>query len=232
MLNKTLSLLNYCNDAYYISSSSNPSVIKTFKYSITEGLIIENVNPVSKKKQLVIAISGTKNLKHWFVNSKLHLSSLKKNSNEKVHSGYLRAAILIYRTLKELKLLDKKYESIICCGHSKGGATASILNILLVLHYKFSTNHVCFRVASPKIGNIFFFNLENNLLKSNVITLYSYVNNLDIVPKIPFYGYYTNIQTKLSSSLFNLFKSHSLKTYYNILSKNEKTSRASQYSNL
>lgn len=248
------SLLDYTYYAYTVKDSPNLlSILKGnfFSFKYTQGFYFIN------KDDLIIGISGTKNLDHWLTNLKVHRRPFKPsifatfiysafNLNPTVHSGFYRAAELIYRELRDKDLLNSNvlspYSRIIICGHSQGGAIGSLLSQLIGNHLlrdaytdlladKHRNNKktiTVFRVGCPKIGDLDYTLTELKVPFGDYI---SYNIKLDIVPNLPLRGYCNNRNThKLDMSWNSLDRSHSLDTYRNII-LNQERKNVYSYSN-
>ncbi len=162
----------------------------------------------STNDTLFIIFRGTLNLEDWlsdatyqqnsYIESKESTNSqisvnyrvAKKNTNGQTALSYIELPASIhkgfYTIYNKMKtpLLDKlaeldptKTKNIVISGHSLGSSIATICAVdLYSLGYK---NCVTYVFASPRVGNEKFSNIVKN------ITLYSIMNNLDVVPAMP-----------------------------------------------
>lgn len=228
-------LLDYTKLAYDIKKDSRIlSLFKgdTFYFNYTQGFYL------FKRDELVIGVSGSQTFDHWLLNLKLHQRKFKQatvnmnmlrrfNISPYVHTGFYRAALLIFRKLRDDGVLDNKISIIKICGHSKGGAIASLL-ALLIQNFKYKQDNsfyrffddriLVFRVGCPKIGNEDYAKVEEKSIYKN-IEWHSFSNQLDPIPRLPFIGYVSSkIKNQTVSGPWHLFfKAHSLKLYQELI---------------
>ncbi len=126
--------------------------------------------------------------------------SVNADNTYEVHAGFYFYVNEVYKLLKEkiFELLNEKERHIIVCGHSLGGASASLCSLYLdnmeifknskkYLKEKFSS-HRTFTYGSPRVFS------DSKLLKDKARKLlhFRHVNNQDLIPMVPpeFAGYH------------------------------------------
>jgi hypothetical protein len=133
-----------------------------------------------------------------------------------IHEGFYNAFNSV--SISVTKLLDDK-KPVIVCGHSYGGALATIASYILTIN-GYNVVRV-YTFGSPRVGDGTFAKLYNKKLAKVTLRI---VNNNDIVPRIPFkfmilpLGYYVHVETgyyittegklKLGVSYFRDFGDH------------------------
>ncbi len=122
-------------------------------------------------EDLIIAFRGTEP-KQWS-DVKADLLALKRKSNTegKVHLGFLREINKLWKRIEE-ELEDKKHQ-IWICGHSLGGAMATLCASRLV-----DLVPILYTYGSPRVGGPLF-------VKQCDVEHHRYRNNNDIVPTVP-----------------------------------------------
>ncbi len=108
--------------------------------------------------------------------------------------------------------------SMTICGHSLGGALATLLALDVAANTKLPTPTV-YTYASPRVGNPQFADTYNQLLTNT----YRFVNRMDIVPKLPTQPPYAHVLGlyELNPMLkvkWDIFCEHHLTTYLYLLS--------------
>lgn len=104
----------------------------------------------------------------------------------KVHSGFLTAVRSLWKPLIEeiQKRLDQSEKNVVSkiyfCGHSKGGAMASLAAFLFNLDPSLPNVTAVYTFASAKVGNSAFRDAYNRYINQT-----SYESYLDIVPFLP-----------------------------------------------
>lgn len=144
---------------------------------------VYNTNTKNTQVSLRNIITKSKNTQNYLRNIE---------SSAKIHNGFFT----IYLNIKT-ELIDTLTKlnptNIVITGHSLGAAVATICAAdLYLLGY---SNIVSYIFASPRIGNQSFANIVKN------ISLYSIINNLDIVPTFP-YAVSPNFNNKNEPNMF------------------------------
>lgn len=155
----------YSDEIYKLNCNSNKRICLS-----TSSPPILNI--VIAKNKLFFIFRGTKDVKNVLTNADLRTLQF---HNTMVHRGFLKR----YEITKQL-IFDtaNKYKSkkIICCGHSLGGAVASIAACdLAIAGFKVSL----FTFGSPQVGDQSFKKLANDNIKKS----WRFVNGNDIVIK-------------------------------------------------
>ena len=79
--------------------------------------------------------------------------------------------------------------SLTICGHSLGGALATLLALDVAANTPFTSPNV-FTYASPRTGDADFANTYNQVVKST----FRVANRIDLVPKLPFPPFYEHVR--------------------------------------
>ena len=140
---------------------------------------------ITKKEGVtIIAVRGTDELDDWLgTNFKLFHHVYGDNPDALVHAGFLE----VFTKFKSIIINGDWGDNIVFCGHSMGGAVASIL----ALEYKLvhpGKNVVLYTAAAPCVGNQGF----NNLLVKTIgkRNIYNRRNILDVFNYLPIgWGY-------------------------------------------
>ena len=171
----------------YTDSKNSAQALRFSRINLIKALFIKSSKCqgwlfFTKDKKLIIAVRGTRRVHRndWLVN--LDFRSVKHPRAGKVHSGYYAQSLEMYTELKK-HLLDFNhvYKQIYLTGHSMGGAVAQHLSEFLVLD-GFPVTQVC-TFGQPRIGDKKFAHYYDQQLK---IDLHRFVNQNDIVPRLPF----------------------------------------------
>ena len=140
---------------------------------------------------LFLAFRGTECLEDVMDDVDIRLTHV-KNSQVFVHNGFLRQ----YKSLEDdiLKELKKEEPSanphIVCCGHSSGGALATLGAVLLSEQLGEAYVFECYTIGAPRVGNVAFCDLFNAHIKSNALRI---VNANDPVPMVPITHCYCHV---------------------------------------
>jgi triacylglycerol lipase len=101
----------------------------------------------------------------------------------KVHSGFKNALDLVWNNISGWLQKQTSAGKVIFCGHSLGGALATLAASRV-------TNSEAYTFGSPKVGN-------RKWCRKQKFNHYRFVNNNDVVPKVPFfllgYKHYGNL---------------------------------------
>lgn len=149
------------------------------------------------------------------------LNMKKKRLNIRDHSVYIHNGIfnmfesiendLTDHILNRPKLEDR---SITFCGHSMGGAIAMVAAAYYGSLTGDKTTIACHSFGSPKVGDKSFVEWH----KKHVDESFNITDKNDIVCSFPFMlGYDTLPRVVISNGSSDLFRSHDLDTYYNVL---------------
>ena len=108
--------------------------------------------------------------------------------------------------------------SMTICGHSLGGAIATLLALDVAANTKF-THPIAYTYASPRTGDPSFVDTYNQLMPDT----YRFANRLDIVPKLPLppqYGHVLGLYdlNPMLKVRFDILCEHHLTTYLYLMS--------------
>lgn len=142
-------------------------------------------------KRLYIAVRGTVDITNWLSNFAVVGQDFSAGGSVgQVHTGFLQLAnqISVQNLVKRLQS-DENLEQIVVCGHSLGGAIATLLTakILAASKYRLTNRQLlCVTIGAPPVGETNFCSfmqsdLDENITKTNYIHL---VHAGDIVPRV------------------------------------------------
>ena len=152
--------------------------------------IIFSVRGTSSKNDIVSDIYVTKKK---FGDILTKNKSQHKNDSIKVHSGFLNQYnslkfTVMKKIIHHIQNIDEKNKlNIIFTSHSLGAAVSTLLSCLLKNFFEdkiYIINHL---FGCPKIGNSNFVNYYNETIDET----YRYVNQNDIIPRVPKINYKT-----------------------------------------
>ncbi len=130
------------------------------------------------------------------------------------------------RLVDELKALPNLTGKVAICGHSLGGALATLLALDVAANTPFK-NPAVFTYASPRTGDSLFASTYNQLVPNTT----RIAHRVDVVPKLPTPPVYEHVNTavELNSLTFtplphllvkpDILCAHHLTTYLNLLSR-------------
>lgn len=155
--------------------------------------------------KIIFSVRGTSSKKDFLSDlyvfkkkfSDVNVSTQKNIKNMKVHSGFLEQ----YNSLKFFTISNifkiiwnqshNKTEDqsikIIFTSHSLGAAVSILLSTLLKSHFGSKIYIINYLFGCPKVGNKIFVDYYNNIIDET----YRYVNQNDIIPRIPKINYKT-----------------------------------------
>jgi len=132
------------------------------------------------KDSLVIVFRGTESKKDIITDLNMLREPLELKDHDvypEVHSGFLNQ----FMSIKDFIINDvEKYNNIIFCGHSLGGALATIASLYYYCYFK-TKNIKCITFGSPRVGDKLFANLFNKHIEESI----RFVNDNDPVPCFP-----------------------------------------------
>ena len=177
----SLSSLVYIGDKALETSGLELLKILNDKKTDTYGAILVD----RTSKQLYIVFRGTQNARDILTDIECDQHKTKINGKEcHVHAGFLKAYESVKSQIDSFPFKEYPYHGIITCGHSLGGALATIcaadLAIEDTLH---SINTITF--GSPRVADKTFVDIFTN----KVGVYYRFVHNNDIVPTLPHINY-------------------------------------------
>ena len=130
---------------------------------------------VSNKEMYVLCFRGTEPKEFSDIKADLNAWPDKAQAGGRVHNGFQNETEKLWEELvahKEKTFILKSQEFFIC-GHSLGGAMAT------VAASRFDDVDALFTYGSPRVGS-------KKFVKAITCPHYRHVNNNDIVPKVPF----------------------------------------------
>lgn len=134
--------------------------------------------------KLIIAFRGTQQSKDWLTDiNAFHMTYPYDNTDTKiqVHRGFMGAYLKVRQAIHNyVEVISEtvKLESIIC-GHSLGGALATLCAV--DLQYNFNFPILCLISGNPMVGNKYFVDSYNKRVPDTIRT---YMRR-DIVPNLP-----------------------------------------------
>lgn len=180
---KGLKKINILNDIDNIKYCSKLSLnVYRDKGNITDHKYNTKIKIVEKNKSIYICFRGSTNLKDWKTNlDKSLLINYLNYDMYSIHKGYYKRYISISNKIHNY-LKKKEFNELYVCGHSLGGALASICCFDLVINNIIKNKKIsCITFGSPRIGDTNFTKIYN---KNNIQT-YRIVLSGDPVPKLP-----------------------------------------------
>jgi hypothetical protein len=142
---------------------------------------------IEKQDEIFLCFKGSSNIKDWKTNlDKSLVTNIIDYDIYSLHKGYLNRYVSISN--KIYKYLDNKtYTNIYICGHSLGGALATICCFDLITKNIIQYNNTyCITFGAPRIGDKNFSKIYNKYK----IKTYRIVLSGDLVPKLPLDGNY------------------------------------------
>lgn len=178
------------------------------------------------KKQIVVCFRGTENL--FDIHKDLTLRQVPYPFVEragKIHQGFteMYQGTIRSQLFRTLRTLSSK-KQLILCGHSMGGAIATIAAMDLACNTKFAHPHL-YTFGSPRVGNAAFVHLFNQTIPNS----YRIANRYDIIPHFPLKNFfrlrYRHVHSlvRLSFQHGGIIPNHEMASYFTQLCKmNEK----------
>jgi hypothetical protein len=137
----------YASDAYLPAVPKRPGISSgVFLFSEkTDAKVLVMESPVA----VVLAFRGTSNLKDWIADARFRKVPLGAPGDIRVHDGFLQDADSLLP--KIINAINGNPKPILVCGHSLGGALAS-LSAFCLAKSNFEVRSV-YTFASPRVGN-------------------------------------------------------------------------------
>lgn len=148
---------------------------------------------IDKKNNIIIIFRGTESLRDILsdlnaTRTKMVIPNIRGKDFPYVHSGFYRQFNSIRTKLDKILneyITNKGYfnrKNITFCGHSLGGALATIASLYYYNKFKYYNISInCITLGSPRVGGNNFCRLFNNSINIS----YRFVNKNDIVTMIP-----------------------------------------------
>ena len=210
LYNAKLAVLAYSNQDQIIWNDYGLELVKWIEHkkSDTQGFV------AIKDKSIYVVWRGSESKKD-FQND----ASIDKvpfiNEGEKVHIGFKSSWESVVGDTYDaidtaLENLQGKATDIVVCGHSLGGAVATLYAYSIKNHYP-HYNIKSLTIGSPRVGNKVF---KENYDKSGIDTL-RIVHNNDLVTHTPYIRFYhVNYQVRLDTNGNKLQNDGSLKSLW------------------
>lgn len=175
--NQLVYCMHLANQAYGNIPQTDLDNLRVFDFDDIEGFVGE------KNNICYIAFRGSDDISDWKSNFKFWKRPYKKiipyegvNPKIRVHYGFIKD----YKKTRAFILnCAKKFEKVVCTGHSLGGALA--IFAALDIQYNLDPEISCVPFASPRVGNAAFARSFNG----RVPDCYRFVYGQDIVTKLP-----------------------------------------------
>jgi len=168
---------------------------------------------------LILSFRGTEHVKDVIYNlkfAKVRINEINHNkwSFVRVHRGFKKQYLTLYDKFKK-ELLEAN--SVICIGHSLGGALATLCAYDIKHNYPNIQTLSCYTFGSPRVGNTSFQREFDKLVPD----CYRIVNNDDPIPLLPFKFLYTHCGNPLIFKGDKIFKKERnlLQTYFNLFKR-------------
>jgi triacylglycerol lipase len=188
--------------AYGVEMDLNDFVLTaTFENTGTD---TQGLFGVAFDNTLVVAFRGTDEKGYdWITNVRFSHQVYpygNSDSRVKVHRGFITAYKSVRETILE-KARQSSFDRVMCTGHSLGGALATLAAV--DIQYNIAEKEVvCYTYGAPKVGNKPFASSYNK----RVPQTYRFVNENDIVPKLPrWWNGYAHVEKlyRIGPSRFN-----------------------------
>ena len=150
-------------------------VVRFYDVQDTQGFLIQN------DQAMVLVFRGTQSLKDWMTDADLNLVN---GPGGRVHEGFICAVNTIWRDLWKLLEEQRAHRALWITGHSLGAALATLTAAKIHLEKGHPLNGM-YNFGSPRVGDDQFARSFDAELAAKT---FRFVNNNDIVPRIPFRG--------------------------------------------
>ena len=133
----------------------------------------------SNKHDVAISCRGTEPSQMNDIYADLEIFKADSVSGNKIHQGFKEEVDKIYKDIKKLVQLNGEFKDIWVCGHSLGGAMATILAQRLEYSDGYDV-HTLYTYGSPRAGGPKFKAWCDKHLNHQ-----TFINNKDVVPCVP-----------------------------------------------
>lgn len=184
-------LAELCIDISKVVYEEKPEVVKflkdnKIKHSSVKFFQKENAQGygIDMPNYVIVAFRGTEGAQMKDILADIKAWPAGADTTGTVHSGFKTELDKLYPDV--IKWLGKKLtnKKIVLTGHSLGAAMATIC---ATRFYQKGANLVLYTYGCPRVGNREWGEQFNN------IEAYRFVNNNDIVPRVPPFGYYSHV---------------------------------------
>ena len=169
-----------------------------------------------------LCFQGSQERSDWRRNFNKEMLDLDDHS--KVHEGFFEHFHKFREEVSEKidKLLKHDFDKIIVCGHSLGGALATLCcyELMYKKYHDYKDRCLCVTLGSPRVGNYYF-----SFMFNSEFDCFRLVYGSDIVcrlPKFTCWSWYYHVGHKIQlgeSSLIGSFKDHLSKNYRDAFKK-------------
>ncbi len=154
-----------------------------------EMLFSEYINPSIEQENeqdaIIVAFKGSRDLNDWLSNSYINMVECIELSPSHVHKGFLELVqrFIPWKSIGRAVLSSTKSKRLILAGHSRGGAIAMLVALLILSTPEFKdVDLYCVTFGSPLIGNIHLSSIVHLHQAHNRFV--SFINARDPVPFI------------------------------------------------
>lgn len=192
-VNRSILYARFSDAAYLNKSVRNVPQLKPLvnekrfseKSTNTQGVMGRWPQDKDHPDDLVIAFRGTEgNAADWLgTDARMGLVNNRRGAGQ-LHTGFQRAAHSVYQDVKKfIRNIRSADSRIFLCGHSLGGALATIVAAWLENDQSILTPHAVFTYGTPRVGNVAFVKQYRQLgLAKNT---FAWVADHDPVPHVP-----------------------------------------------
>ena len=130
-------------------------------------------------KKTIFAITGTQNLKDFLIDAKIKIVDFDGFYKGKVHRGFQKSFKRLYEPVnKYIEDNDIPPEEMVFCGHSLGGAVATLL-------YMCIASDGCYTFGSPRVVNEELANSSKRLREPKKYNFYRFYARRDPISVLP-----------------------------------------------
>jgi predicted lipase len=165
------------------------------------GIFISNKNTDAQtyifydNTTIYVCFRGTSSTKDKLIDLKVSMTRFLQK-DVFIHKGFSKQYTCISQDIKDqISNIQQthKQTNIVCCGHSLGGALATICSVDLKFSAFASSNVQCITFGSPRVGNKQFVELFQSLMKES----YRVVDHNDPIAYVPMNYRYHHVQDAL-----------------------------------
>lgn len=172
---------------------SGCSDIRKFRYNVTDGYTC------LWKNYRVICFKGSGSTEDWIDNFTFVRRPFFADNETYVHAGFAAQYADVRNHVNAIAITE---HNIIVCGHSLGGAIATLCAYDLKMHFPYKSIY-CITCGSPRVGNIDFKIRFDEIFAGKSFRV---VNGDDIVAKVPFTFFkYFHVGSKLQIGKRTIF---------------------------
>lgn len=140
-------------------------------------------------KKMYVCFRGTESRRDMLTNIDI-IPETFGTPHIKAHSGFVEQLESVKDTIiSQLENHALKYDTIMCCGHSLGGALATLAAPMFAERFAGTHAVKCYTIGAPRVGNWNFCKWFHSTVKE----YYRVVNEHDPVPMVPLGFMYTHV---------------------------------------